>query len=89
MCCIAGFLHVALGNMLNARSFPLRETLDVMKRIRVATPKAKEIWERSSLSAAGVWDTMGMVATQEQELRDAVAAGKFTLDACIGIELKD
>ncbi|KAJ7865640.1 hypothetical protein B0H14DRAFT_2734107 [Mycena olivaceomarginata] len=83
------FLHVALGNMLNARSFPLRETLDVMKRIRVATPKAKEIWERSSLSAAGVWDTLGKVATQEQELRDAVAAGKFTLDACIGIELKD
>jgi hypothetical protein len=32
---------------------------------------------------------MGEVATQEQELRDAVAAGKFTLDACIGIELKD
>jgi hypothetical protein len=81
---LLGFLNVALGNMLNARTFPLRETLDVMKRIRVATPKAKEIWERSSLAAAGVWDTFDGVAKQEQKLLDMIAEGKFTMDACIG-----
>jgi stress-induced-phosphoprotein 1 len=83
---LLGFLNVALGNMLKACTFPLRETLDVMKRIRVTTPKAKEIWERSSLAAAGVWDTFDGVAKQEQEFRDMIAEGKFTMDACIGME---
>jgi hypothetical protein len=81
---LAGFLHVALGKMLNARSFPLRETLDVMKRITVASPKAKEIWEFSSLRA---WDTFEGVVKQEEKLRDMVAQGKLTMDTCIGPEV--
>ncbi|KAF8176592.1 hypothetical protein K438DRAFT_1727120 [Mycena galopus ATCC 62051] len=80
------FLNVALQNMFKSRSFQLRETLDVMKRIRVAIPKTLEIWERSSLSAAGVADMFQRTAKQEQELRDMVAAGKFSLDACLGVE---
>ncbi|KAJ7917037.1 hypothetical protein B0H13DRAFT_2322820 [Mycena leptocephala] len=69
------FLNVALGNMLKACTFPLRETLDVMKRIRVATPKAKEIGNVPRLPLP-----------QEQEFRDMIAEGKFTMDACIGME---
>ncbi|KAJ7081780.1 hypothetical protein B0H15DRAFT_853503 [Mycena belliarum] len=78
------FLNIALGNMFQARTFPLRETLDVMKRIRLAAPKAKEIWERSSLSASGLWDILGGVGEQETFLRDMLAQGKFTLDSCVG-----
>ncbi|KAJ7466992.1 hypothetical protein FB451DRAFT_1483962 [Mycena latifolia] len=80
------FLNVALGNMFQARSFPLRETLDVMKRIRMAVPKAKAIWERSSLSAAGLWRTLEKVRKQEEELRSLIAEGKFTMDACVAPE---
>ncbi|KAK7016333.1 TPR-like protein [Favolaschia claudopus] len=82
------FLNVALEKMLSARTFPLRETLDVMKKIRLSVPKAKRIWERSSLGAAGVWDRCDRVASQEQELRDAITAGQFMLDACVGMEVE-
>ncbi|KAJ6545090.1 hypothetical protein DFH09DRAFT_1040591 [Mycena vulgaris] len=80
------FLKVALDNMLQARTFPLRETLEVMKRIRVSAPKAKEIWERSSLSAGGLWGMLEAVEEQENELRSMLAQGKFTMDSCIGAE---
>ncbi|KAJ6561969.1 hypothetical protein B0H19DRAFT_1026791 [Mycena capillaripes] len=81
------FLYIALGNMLTANSFPLRETLDVMKRIRISTPKAKEIWRQSSLSAGGAWDKFEETAMQEEELRDMVLQGKFTMDSCVGGEI--
>ncbi|KAJ7745657.1 hypothetical protein B0H16DRAFT_1726704 [Mycena metata] len=80
------FLNIALGAMLSARTFPVRETLDVMKRIRLSIPKAKEIWERSAMSFEGVWTTLENVASREQELCDLVAQGTFTLDACVGGE---
>ncbi|KAF7336905.1 TPR-like protein [Mycena venus] len=80
------FLNVALGNMLNSCSFSTRETLDVMKRIRIAVPKAKEIWEHSALGATGVWKTFDNVAKQEQELRDMVAEGKYPLDTCLKMQ---
>ncbi|KAJ7471541.1 hypothetical protein B0H11DRAFT_2040437 [Mycena galericulata] len=80
----AWFLNIAVGNMLKSCLFPLRETLDVMKRIRVAVPKAKEIWERSSLSAAGLWDILRGVARQEENLRSMLEQGKFTLNTCVG-----
>ncbi|KAJ7476239.1 hypothetical protein FB451DRAFT_1246238 [Mycena latifolia] len=78
------FLNAALRNMFTSQSFPLRETLDIMKRIRLAAPKAKEIWENSPLSASGLWATLAGVGRQEEELRGMVAQGKFTMDACVG-----
>ncbi|KAJ7707341.1 hypothetical protein B0H17DRAFT_1191857 [Mycena rosella] len=80
------FLNVALQNMIQARSFPLRETLDIMKRIRVTTPTAKAIWERSSLSMSGLWQILEGVGSQEKELRSMVAEGKFTMDSFVGAE---
>lgn len=74
--------------MMAACSFPLRETLDVMKRIRTSTPKAKEIWRSSSLSAGGIWDKFEGVARQEDELRDMVLKGKYTMDSCVGGEFR-
>ncbi|KAJ7471475.1 hypothetical protein B0H11DRAFT_1730055 [Mycena galericulata] len=78
------FLNIAVKNMLASHLFPLRETLDVMKRIRETAPQAKAIWERSALSAAGLWDILDEVGKQEESLRSLLAQGKFTLDACIG-----
>ncbi|KAJ7442466.1 hypothetical protein FB451DRAFT_1568963 [Mycena latifolia] len=80
------FLNIALGNMFQARSFALREMLDVMKRVRLAVPKAKAIWERSSLSAGGLWGILEGVGKQEDELRGLLAEGKITLDAYVGAE---
>ncbi|KAJ7471542.1 hypothetical protein B0H11DRAFT_2283214 [Mycena galericulata] len=78
------FLNCAVKNMLASHLFPLRETLDVMKRIRMTAPQAKAIWERSSLSAAGLWGILDEVGKQEESLRSLLAQGTFTLDACIG-----
>ncbi|KAJ7471546.1 hypothetical protein B0H11DRAFT_1372154 [Mycena galericulata] len=78
------FLNIAVKNMLASHLFPLRETLDVMKRIRETAPQAKAIWERSALSAAGLWDILDEVGKQEESLRSILGQGKFTLDACIG-----
>jgi hypothetical protein len=72
--------------MFQAHSFPLRETLEVMERIRLAAPKAKEIWERSALSASGLWGILDGVRKQEDNLRDMLAGGKFTLDTCVGAQ---
>jgi stress-induced-phosphoprotein 1 len=44
-----GFLGVALDNMFQG-NFPLRETTEVMKRIRLAAPKMLKIWQHSALS---------------------------------------
>ncbi|KAJ6507819.1 hypothetical protein C8R47DRAFT_1099640 [Mycena vitilis] len=79
------FFHVAFNNMMSSGSFPLRATLEVMERIRVSTPKAKAIWQRSSLSAEGVWDMIN-VEGQEQEMRAMLAQGQVTLDTCVGVE---
>ncbi|KAJ6610705.1 hypothetical protein B0H10DRAFT_1811169 [Mycena sp. CBHHK59/15] len=78
------FLNCAVGNMLTANSFPLRETLDVMKRIRLSAPKAKQIWERSSLSASGMWGILEGTGKQEDVLRNMVTQGKYTLNGCVG-----
>ncbi|KAJ7707342.1 hypothetical protein B0H17DRAFT_918085 [Mycena rosella] len=80
------FLNVALGNMFQARSFTLRELLDVMKRIRLSAPKAKDIWEHSSLSASGLWGILEGVGDQEKQLRDMLVQGTFTMDSCVAAE---
>ncbi|KAJ7158456.1 hypothetical protein C8R46DRAFT_1195031 [Mycena filopes] len=80
------FLSVALGLMSQTHTFSVRETLDVMKRIRLSIPKAKEIWECSALASEGVWTMLETVAIEEQELRDLLAAGKVHLDMDIGRE---
>ncbi|KAJ7152316.1 hypothetical protein C8R43DRAFT_481828 [Mycena crocata] len=80
------FLNIALGNMLHSRVFPLRDTLDVMKRIRLSVPKVKAIWERSSLAAEGLWGILDGVAKQEEELRGLLEKGQFTLNSCVGAE---
>ncbi|KAJ7024758.1 hypothetical protein C8F04DRAFT_1130485 [Mycena alexandri] len=76
------FLKVALENMLNAGSFSVRESLDVMTRIRTSVPRAKEIWARSSLGT-NIWTEFETVTKEERKLRARVAQGKYTMDVCI------
>lgn len=84
---LSGYLRAALNNMLGAYSFTIGEILDVMERIRLSAPKAKEIWECSSqLGAVGIWDILEGVARQEQRLRDSVAQGHLTMDSCFGAD---
>ncbi|KAJ7707343.1 hypothetical protein B0H17DRAFT_1191859 [Mycena rosella] len=78
------FLNAALGNMFTAHAFPLRETLEVMQRIRLSAPKAKAIWERSSLSANGLWGILEGVGRRETELRGRVARGEVGVDEVVG-----
>ncbi|KAJ7745661.1 hypothetical protein B0H16DRAFT_1726710 [Mycena metata] len=75
------FLNVALDHMSQAHSFSIREILDVMKRIRLSIPKAKEIWQRSALTSEGLWTVLERVASDEQALRNRVAEGKVTMDS--------
>ncbi|KAJ7649864.1 hypothetical protein FB45DRAFT_778793 [Roridomyces roridus] len=80
------FLNIALQQMSPSRSFTLRDTLDVMTRIRVATPKAKAIWELSQLSAAGIWGILEKVGKEEDGLRGMLARGQITLNSVVGNE---
>ncbi|KAJ7679114.1 hypothetical protein DFH06DRAFT_1465300 [Mycena polygramma] len=82
------FLRAALNNMLNAHSFPIGEVLGVMERIRLSTPKAKEIWECSpGLGASGIWEILQGITRQEQLLRDSVAQDHLTMDSCFGADI--
>ncbi|KAJ7285306.1 hypothetical protein C8J57DRAFT_1709540 [Mycena rebaudengoi] len=78
------FLHCALRNMFASNSFPLRESLDVMKNIRISVPRAKRIWEHSPLASSGSWTTLEDVRTRERHLRSLVVEGKLTLDGIVG-----
>ncbi|KAJ7285310.1 hypothetical protein C8J57DRAFT_1462276 [Mycena rebaudengoi] len=80
----AWFLHCALDNMLSAgSSFTVRETLDLIRRIKASATKAKEIWEHSTRGVAGVWRVLEGVGVREDYLRDIIAEGRITLDAFV------
>ncbi|KAJ7757786.1 hypothetical protein DFH07DRAFT_819307 [Mycena maculata] len=80
------FLNIALGNMFASHLFPLRETLDVMKKIRLSVPVAKKIWGFSSLSASGLWRILEGVGRQEDKLRGMLSQGKTTMSSFVGME---
>ncbi|KAK7016336.1 hypothetical protein R3P38DRAFT_3276306 [Favolaschia claudopus] len=82
------FLNAALGHMFSAGTFPVREIMDVMKRIRLSVPKAKAIWERSSLGAGGVWDIFADVEKEEQKLRTSIAEGSARWTRVLGLQRK-
>ncbi|KAJ7285308.1 hypothetical protein C8J57DRAFT_713337 [Mycena rebaudengoi] len=80
----AWFLHCALDNMLSAgSSFTVRETLDLIRRIKASATKAKEIWEHSTRGVAGVWRVLEGVGVREDYLRDIIVEGRITLDAFV------
>jgi hypothetical protein len=64
-------------------SFTVRETLDLIRRIKASATKAKEIWEHSTRGVAGVWRVLEGVGVREDYLRDIIAEGRITLDAFV------
>ena len=78
----SGFLGVALDNMFQAGS-RLRETTEVMKRIRVAAPKMRKIWQYSSLSQPRD-RKIAEVAEFEKEVLSQLEQGLLKLDDRVG-----
>jgi hypothetical protein len=68
---------------------PLRETLGILKRIRLAIPKMKRIWVASATSKQGRDRTLERALMMETELLKAVEKGDFTLDDLAAPEWTD
>ena len=59
---------------------PLRETLPILKRIRLAMPKMMRIWGTSTASTQGRDKFLGRALMLETKLLNAIKKGDFTLD---------
>lgn len=81
------FLNCGVQNLFNCGT-PLRETLAVLERIRLAIPKMERIWKHSSMSKQGRDQVLARAMESETMLRDALARGEFTLDDKIKPEWK-
>ena len=58
----------------------LRETLPLLKRMRLATPKMQRIWEVSALQHIGRDKTLQKLAWFEDGVRKAIREGRLTED---------
>ena len=81
------FLNCGVENLFKCGT-PLRETLAVLERIRLAIPKMERIWKDSAMSKQGRDQIFGRAMETEEKLRDALAKGDFTLDDKIKPEWK-
>ncbi|KAI0065854.1 hypothetical protein BV25DRAFT_1600358 [Artomyces pyxidatus] len=63
-------------NMLFDMKAPLRETLPVMERMRLATPGIKFIWEYSDRMRGGLDETLQHVASFEADVREGMKGNK-------------
>lgn len=60
---------------------PVEETLELLKRLRIAIPKMKRIWSESGQAKRGFMDQVfAQTLETEKKLLDAVASGQFSLD---------
>ncbi|KZT06256.1 TPR-like protein [Laetiporus sulphureus 93-53] len=78
----AWFLHVGLEALFLCGT-PIRDLLPVMKRIRLALPKMKAIWEHSSMAQGGRDKALQKDVWGEEDLLKALQEGRFTLDDMI------
>lgn len=65
-----------------------REMLAVMGRIRLAYPKMQRIWRNSPSALQGAHKQFIQVMDAEDEFRQALAAGTFTLDDPIMLQVQ-
>ena len=65
----------------------VRALLDIMEKIRLAIPKAKEIWEHSTL-LQDLGERLRETLQKEKDIRKSIAKGKLTMDSVIGRNLK-
>jgi len=90
-CLPIGYLWCALENFFRIGT-PLRDTLPLLERLRLAIPKMKEIWEfptmaMEQMGPAGQKGMRDMVFQQalwfEEDARKGIADGKLTLESQI------
>lgn len=82
------FLNACLEMMWSSKT-SVRDQLTVMKRIRLAIPKMKEIWAHSALAAQGRDMMFKRGLETETELRQGVESGKFQLDDFVTLQFED
>ncbi|KIM76308.1 hypothetical protein PILCRDRAFT_826486, partial [Piloderma croceum F 1598] len=74
-------------------SLPLRhtsrETLAILKRIRLTIPKMKRIWGSSALFQEGRDEELNRALMMEKEALDQIKKGNFTLNDLGMPEWKD
>jgi len=75
----AYFLNCGVHNLFRCGT-PLRETLAILKRIRLAIPKMKRIWGSSAMSKEGRDTVLDRALEMEKEALDQIEKGNFTLD---------
>ena len=75
----AGYLCVALDNMFKC-GCPLRETTEIMKRIRISAPKMRKIWVQSALARGGRDMKIAQVEQFEREVTEHLEKGTLTMD---------
>jgi hypothetical protein len=67
---------------------PLRVTLPLLARMRVAAEKSRVLWRSSLLQRAGRDERLERMRVFEDEMREAVAQGFLTLDSRADLEVR-
>jgi len=73
------YLHCALDSLYGCGT-AIKETLPIMRRIRLAIPKMKKIWENSSLALEGRDRILQHHLWVEEDIESALKEGKFTME---------
>lgn len=81
-------LNTAIQSYSSAK-IAAREMLAIMGRIRLAYPKMQRIWRNSSSALQGVHKQLVEVMDAEDKFRQALAAGMFTLDDPIMLQVSN
>lgn len=78
-----GFLNCGVDNLFKCGSKPLRETLPILARIRLAVPKMKRIWGSSAMSREGRDQILKQAMMMEPKALEMIGNGGCTLDDCM------
>ena len=78
-----GYLNCGVDNLFKCGSKPIGEILPILKRIRLAIPKMKRIWNSSAMSKQGRDQILGRAAMMEKDALEMIEKGRFTLDDCM------
>lgn len=73
------FLNSAITSLWRCGT-PIRDTLPIMERIRLAIPEMKKIWEHSAMSQSGRDQALQRVLWAEEDVLEGLASGKYKMD---------
>lgn len=79
------FLKIAL-EAYTFRGTPVKQVLALCKRIRLAIPKMKAIWEASSFSQGGGDKLLQQALEMEMELQRKILGGQINPDSSVKLQ---